>query len=437
MKTEPSRPFTRRDFLKAAGRGLAGTGAGLLILSRSAGAVPANDKIVTAHIGVGGMGKGHMMGFARYKDVEVAALCDVDEKHCAEALQRLKKAHPDTKAKCYTDFRRVLERKDIDVVTCATPDHWHALVAILAFQAGKDVYGEKPLSHNVAEGRAMLRACRRYNRVFQLGTQIHAGENYHRVVELVRSGVLGKIHTVHVWKSGGSPNLPFMPDQPPPKTLNWDMWLGPAPWHGYNPRRCHHVFRYYWDYSGGVFADFWCHISDLVFWSLRLKGPTSVSARGEQPKAGMATTPAWIDVDYDFPNLKYYWTTKPPDLPGTEGMSIGAYFIGTKGSLVADYGMRKIFLDGKVLMDIPDVPVTIPRSPGHHRNFLDCVKTRELTESNLEYVHPMTIPMHLGNISYRLGRKLRWDPDKEQVIGDEAANRMLSRPCRAPWSLPA
>jgi predicted dehydrogenase len=409
---------------------------GLCLGSGRARAVSPNEKIVVGHVGVGGMGNAHVDWFASFPDVETAAICDVDETHRLSTLARLKQWRPDTRAEPYADFRRVLERKDIDVITCATPDHWHALVTILAFQAGKDVYSEKPLSHNWAEGRAMVNAGRRYGRVFQLGTQIHAGENYHRVVELVRSGVLGKIHTVRIWKEGGSPGLGFPPDQDPPPTLDWDMWLGPAPWRPYNPARCHFTFRYFSDYSGGDFADFWCHIADIVFWALEPTGLRTISARGEEPLDGIADTPRWIDVDYEFDDLKVHWTTRAPDVPGAAGRGIGAQFEGTRGSLVTDYGSRVIFLDGQELYDLPEVPQTLPRSPGHPRNFLDCVKSRALTESHLEYVFRMTTPMYLGSISFRLGRPLTWDPEREQFVGDEAANRLLSRPYRAPWRLP-
>jgi len=411
-------------------------GAGLLVRPGRARAVSPNEKIVVGHIGVGGMGNAHVRWFASFPEVEIAAICDVDETHRLATLRRLQKLRPDNRAKPYADFRRVLERKDIDVITCATPDHWHALVTILAFQAGKDVYCEKPLSHNFREGQAMVKASRRYGRVFQLGTQIHAGQNYHRVVELVRSGVLGRIHTVRLWKTGGSPGLGYPRDEPPPPTLDWDMWLGPAPWRPYNPARCHHNFRYFWDYSGGVYADFWCHIADIVFWALEPTGLRTIQARGEEPSDGIAETPRWIEVDYEFDGLTLHWSSRPPDVPGAAGRGIGAQFEGTEGSLVTDYGSRVIFIGGEQLTDIPEVPQTIPRSPGHQRNFLDCVKSRARTESPLDYAFRMTTPMYLGAISFRLGRKLTWDAEREQFIGDEVANRLLFRPYRAPWWLP-
>jgi len=421
----------RREFLHKAAAGAAG----LTLISRGLGAAPPSDRIVTAHIGLGSMGTGHLHWFAAFPDVEIAALCDVDETRLADRMKELKGLRPGSRAVAYSDFRRVLERGDIDVITCATPDHWHALVAISAFQAGKDVYGEKPLSYCPEEGRVMQETLERHGRVFQLGTQIHATENYHRVVELVRSGSLGKIHTVRLWKTGRSPGMGFPADRKPPATLDWDMWLGPARYREYNPALCPGTFRYFLDFSGGVYQDFWCHIADVAFWALEPGGLKSVSARGEPPWDGIADAPGWIEVDFAFEGLDLHWTTDPPDVPGAQGRQIGACFEGTRGSLVCDYDSLEVRLDGEVLPDLPDVPKTIPRSPGHQRNFLDCVKSRTQPESNLPYVRRMTLPMHLGLIAWRLGRKLEWDSQAERFVGDPAADYLLSRPYRSPWKL--
>ena len=275
-KLKNSRDLGRREFLRKA----AVSAAGLTILSRGLGAVPPSDRIRVAHIGLGSMGRGHMNWFADFEDVETVALCDVDGNHLAERMKELNEIRPDNRAEAYRDFRRVLDRGDIDAVTCATPDHWHALVAVLAFQAGKDVDGEKPLSYCPAEGRVMQENLESNGRIFQLGTQIHATENYHRVVELVRSGLLGKIDTVHLWKTGGSPGMGFPSNRQPPASLDWDMWQGPARQTEYNPAKCHGTFRYFLEYSGGVYQDFWCHIADVAFWALEPKGLRSVSARG-------------------------------------------------------------------------------------------------------------------------------------------------------------
>jgi predicted dehydrogenase len=383
------------------------------------------------------MGGGHVKWFLGHKDVRVDAICDVDSRRAAEKLAWVHKRYKNNSAKSYGDFRKVLDRKDIDAISTATPDHWHALVTCEAFKAGKDAYSEKPLAYCYREARAMETLAKRHSRVFQLGTQIHAGDNYHRVVELVRSGALGKIHTVHVWKTGGTGVIARVPDQTPPPQLDYDTWLGPAPKRPYNRNRCHFNFRYYQDYSFGVYADFWCHISDIVFWSLKLGAPSTIAARGELQTQGMADTPKWIDVDFEFPGLKYHWTSRRPKAaPGKIGGGIGAYFVGTKGGLVCDYGNRGVYLGGKERGDLPSVRKTVPRSPGHQRNFLDCVKSRKRAESNLPYAVTMTAPMFFGRISLLLGRALRWDPKADQFIGDDAANRMLGRVYRAPWKLP-
>ncbi len=430
--------FTRRGFFRRTARAAAGYGLSVAFARDLFGAVAPSDQVVTGHIGVGGMGSTHLNWFSSFPDVRIAAVCDVDAGHLRRARNRLAKKRPKDKVDTYRDFRELLERPDLDAVSVATPDHWHALITIHAFEAGKDVYCEKPLCYTLLEGRAMVEACKRNKRVFQLGTQIHAGENYHRVVELVRSGILGDIHTVRIWKTGKPPFLPVVPDSDPPPGLDWNMWLGPRPYRPYNRNRCHFNFRYFWDYSGGVYTDFWCHIADVAFWALKLGAPKRVEARGALNTKGMAETHEWIEVDFEFDGLSLHWTSSVPDVPGAKGRGIGACFEGTKGHLVTDYGSRALFIDGKRVPgdDVADVPRTVLRSPGHQRNFINCVKSRKLTESNLPYAHNMTTPMHLGLISFWMGRPLRWDGRKERFVGDPEADRCLIKAFRAPWSLP-
>src|SRR3954469_25930391 len=412
-----SNTINRRSFIKQGGTAALGF-AFNPTMSRK---VAPSDKVRIAHIGLGGMGNNHMKWFAALPEAEIVALCDLDENHLNDTFKTLQTLKPGTKADLYGDFRRVLDRKDIDAITCATPDHWHAQIATLAFQAGKDVYGEKPLSYDIGEGQMMLRNLEKHKRIFQMGTQIHAGDNYHRVVEIIRSGAIGKVHTVRLWKTGLPPDLGPAQIQTPPKTLNWDMWLGPAPYTEYTPQRCHFTYRYFLDYSGGVFADFWCHIADVMFWSLEPQQLKTVSAKGEAPR-GFNDAPLWLDVDYEFDDLNVHWTHIPPDVPGAAERGIGAFFEGDKGTLICDYDTREIRIDGKVLTDIPEVPKTIVRSPGHQQNFIDAVKSRKPSESNLEYARKLTIPMHLGIISYRLNRKLEWDSEKEHFVGDKEAD---------------
>ncbi|MDQ3279611.1 MAG: Gfo/Idh/MocA family oxidoreductase [Bacteroidota bacterium] len=420
----------RRQFIKQGSL----SALGFAFLPRFTRKVAASDRVRMAIVGLGGMGNQHLKWFAALPEVEVVALCDVDKEHLERALQTLSNLQPQSKAQGYTDFRQVLDRKDIDAISCATPDHWHAQIATLAFEAGKDVYGEKPLSYDVGEGKRMLKAMNRHDRVFQMGNQIHAGDNYHRVVEIIRSGELGNIHTVRLWKTGAPPDLGPAKIGAPPPTLDWDMWLGPAPYTDYTPQRCHFTYRYFLDYSGGVFADFWCHIADVVYWSLNPQGLKTIEARGQAPQ-GFNDAPQWLDVDYTYDNLNLFWTHEPPDVPGAAGRGIGAYFEGDKGTLICDYNSRSITINGETVQDLPNVPVTLERSPGHQQNFINAVKSRVQPESNLEYARRMTLPMHLGLASYRLGRKLDWNSNKEQFVDDKEANGLLHREYRKKWDL--
>jgi predicted dehydrogenase len=405
-----------------------------LILQKSTKAAP-SDIVRIAHIGLGPQGNAHMGWFNALPDVRIVALCDVDRIRLEETAVKLKKINPEANPDLYTDFRKITDRKDIDAITCATPDHWHALIAVSAFGSGKDVYGEKPLTYSIAEGKAMLKNLERNRSVFQLGTQIHAGENYHRVAELIKSGKLGRIHTVRLWKTGGSPGLGFPPDQAPPETLDWDRWLGPAPWSNYTPVRCHGTYRHFLDYSGGVFADFWCHIADIMYWSIEPAGLSSIESRGERPTDGIADAPAWIDVDFKFRDLDVFWTTTPPPVPGADKMHIGAHFIGEKGTLTCDYNTRIITFGNESVNDLSEVPQTIPRSKGHPANFIEAVKSRQQPESNLAYARIMTLPMHLAIISFRLKKRLQWDSAKEQFIDCDEANQLLFREYRKPWKI--
>jgi predicted dehydrogenase len=422
--------FTRREFIhKSAASAFAFT-----ILPSLISKGGPNDRIRIAHIGLGGMGNQHMKWFAALPEVDIVALCDVDQLHLDNTMKSLKEIAPANTATSFQDFRHILDRKDIDAISIATPDHWHAQIAMLAFQSGKDVYGEKPLSYDVHEGQRLLKKQKRYDCIFQLGTQIHAGDNYHRVVELIQAGTIGKVHTVRLWKNGFSPGMGRPTAQNPPPTLNWDMWLGPAPYSEYFPEKCHLNYRYFLDYSGGVFADFWCHIADVVWWAINPTGLKTITSRGEKTD-GIADAPKWLDADFEFDGLKMYWTTNPPNVPGASQRGIGAYFEGEKGTLICDYDSRSITINGETVTDIPQVAQTLPRSPGHQQNFVNAIKSRTQPESNLAYVREMTLPMHLAIISWRLGRKLTWNAAKEKFRDDDDANALLSRPYRKAWDL--
>lgn len=426
MQDKINNPGRRKFFQKSAA---AVAGFSILPNLVSLGAI--SDRVRIAHIGLGGMGNAHMEWFSALKGVDIVGLCDLDPDHLNNTAKKLDKLEK-KKFKTYEDFRRIIDRKDIDAISIATPDHWHGQIAMLAFDSGKDVYGEKPLSYDIREGQVMLQYLEKNKRVFQLGTQIHAGDNYHRVVEIIRSGAIGKVHTVRLWKDSVSPGLGHPKIKPAPSY--WDMWLGPAPEVDYFPERCHFTYRYFLDYSGGVFADFWCHIADVVWWAIDPKGLKSVRSWGE--KTGeIADAPKWLDCEMQFDGLTLHWSTKPPDVPGAAGRGIGAWFEGDKGTLICDYDTREININGEKMKDLPNLKPFIELSPGHQQNFIDAIRTRKQPESELSYARKMTLPMHLALISWRLGRKLEWDSEKEEFIQDSEANSMLSRPYREKWNL--
>lgn len=418
--------MTRRELLALAGSAPA-------FLQNGFGA---NDRIRVGFIGVGGMGTSRLNGFLKQPDMEPAAICDLDSDRVAKAVERVKSARNLTPVP-HADYRRVLDDKSIDAVCIATPDHWHALPAIHAAQAGKDFFVEKPLTYSIGEGRAMVKAARAHQRITQMGNHIHNDlPNYRRVVELVKSGVAGKVQRVSVWKTGESKGIGAPPDGPAPATLDYEMWLGPAPRRPYNANRSHFQFRYFWDYSGGMFIDFWCHITDVVYWAMDLKAPKTVAAVGRRELTDdNAETPNFLEVQYEYPGVNVVWSLNPQGPPAFENWSIGAAFQGTEGTIVTNYGEHKLFVKGKEVTDFRRPAPSIPDSPGHIREFLDSVKSRKLTTCDVAYGHQLTKGGHLGNIAFRTGRRITWDDDREQIVGDKAAQKLVTRKYRKPWKL--
>ena len=425
-------PVTRRVFLGAAA-GLA------TVIHRPALAqvAPPSDRIRLAVIGVGNMGTGRLQQFMTHPDVEIAGICDVDARHRDAAIALVQKTRgvaPPGEG----DFRRLLTRKDIDAVAIQTPDHWHAITAVRAMEAGKDVFVEKPLSYSVAEGRAMADASLRHKRVTQMGNHIHnTGGNYRRVVELVKSGALGRIDRVQCWRT-------FSPvaanDEPAtrPAELDYDFWLGPAPARAYTPLRSHLTFRNFWDYSGGTFIDFWCHIMDVAVWALDLQAPRSVSALGGRFYLQDTTeTPDTLDATLEFPNLLCSFTLRPAPPAGFTHMGgIGCIFEGTEATLVTNYATHEVWVKGALAPDFPRPAQSIADSPGHLREFIDAIKARQLeTTCNVRYGHRLTKLGLLSNIAYRTGRRLAWDDARERFVDDSEANRYLSRKFRKPYAL--
>ncbi|AMY10561.1 Inositol 2-dehydrogenase [Luteitalea pratensis] len=423
---------SRRVFLGAAA-GLA------TVIHRPLFAQPAapSDQIQLALIGVGGMGTGRLKEFMTHPDVRIAAICDVDGRHrdAAIALVRSTLGYaPPGEA----DFRRLLTNKDIDAVAIQTPDHWHAIAAVRSMEAGKDVFVEKPLSYSVAEGRAMADASTRHARVTQMGNHIHnTGRNYRDVVEIVQSGTLGRIHRAGCWRTWNAALTNNEPATEPPE-LDYDFWLGPAPKRPYHPLRSHLTFRNFWDYSGGTFIDFWCHIMDVAVWALDLKAPRSVSALGGRFVVNDATeTPDTMEAMLEYPGLIVSFSLRPEPPPGFTHMGgIGCVFEGSDGTLVVNYTKHELWVKGKLVESFTRPAQTIPDSPGHLREFLDGIKARNIeTTCNVRYGHRVTKLGLLSNIAYRTGRRLQWDDSRERFVGDGDADKHLSRKFRKPYAL--
>lgn len=427
-------PVSRRVFL-----GTAAAGLGFAALHRPVFAQQsANDAISLAMIGVGGMGTGRLRQFLQHPDVRITAICDVDRRHVDRAVGIVEAARSE-KPQGFSDYRRVLDARDVDAVAIVTPDHWHAIPTVHAFEAGKDVFVEKPLSYSVAEGRAMADASTKYKRVTQMGNHIHNDfPNYRRVVELVQSGKLGRITHVHIWKTTNTePTKSNNPSTCPPE-LDYDMWLGPAPKRPYDPLRCHYTYRNFWDYSGGIFIDFWCHIVDVATWALDLHGPRSVSATGGRYFVKDSTeTPDVLEAVLEYPDLMMLFSLRRTPLSGFEHIGhLGCVFEGTEASLVTNYTTHEVWAKGKKIEDFPRPDPTIPDSPGHLREFLDAIKTRNLeTTCNVRYGHRLTKLGLLSNIAFRTGRRLHWDDRRERIIDDDDANKYLSRKFRKPYKL--
>jgi predicted dehydrogenase len=397
--------------------------------------VPPSEKITLGFIGTGGMGTGLINTFKGFPQVQIAAVCDVHEPHRLRA-QSASGGSPEA----YGDFRRFLDRKDIDAVVIATPDHWHAIIAIMACQAGKDVYCEKPLAHRIQETRAMVTAADKARRVTQMGNLIHAGKNYHRVVEIVRSGVLGKITKTRVWMAADRRGLGRPADGPPPPGCDYDFWLGPAPLRSFNPNRFTFNWRYFWDYGGGILMDFCCHIVDLVHWAMDVDAPRTISAvGGRYALDDNAEVPDTLEVAYEYQKgddkFLMVWSQTDANPHGIEGQGLGIMFQGTEATLVADYEHYRI-IPTKKGGKIDEPPVTLPRSVGHHREWLDAIKSRSQCSCHFDYGHRLTSVGHLGNISLWTGEKLRWDPVAERITNHESANQFLTKEYRKPWTLP-
>jgi len=453
--TTNSTGINRRDFVKT-------TAVGLTALSASR-VLGANERINVGLIGFGLIGRFHMSALTSQPDVQVTAVCDVHKGRVEQAAE-MAGGSPAR----YGDFRKLLEDKNVDAVYVATPDHWHALMTMMACAAGKDVYVEKPTTLFVREGRWMLDVARRTQRVVQIGTQNRSGPPFQKAHELIQQGKLGRIVSATNNNSRNvSPGFGNPPDQAPPPDLDYDLFLGPAPKRPYNPNRSIYHFRWFWDYSGGQATNLGQHSLDLVHWMLGVKAPKSVYSHGGRWfLEDNCEVPDTQDVIMEYPGFTVTCQYREATA-GRGGLGMGGLTLyGTYGCLPISRSGFDLHGDPKVnpnnmvagILGVKGHPVggpqLEPETKGdswtesvsddsgdaikdyarHGRNFLDCVKSRQQPLSDLESGHQIATACHLSNISLRLGgRKLVWDADKEQVVGDKEANAMLVRPYRAPW----
>ena len=427
---------TRRQVLKS-GVGLAaGAVATPYMLTRPArggpDTHPANDRIGMGFIGVGGMGRGHLGNFLQFPDVQVVAIADVFDQSRNAAIKMVREAYGQD-IPAYSDYRDLLARKDVDAVLVATPDHWHALTAIHACEAGTDVYCEKPLSYTIREARRMVDAARRNATVFQVGSQQRSCNNFRLACELVRSGRIGKVQSVRA-TIGGGPVCDWEPNTSPPPGLDWNFWLGPAPWAEYTPKRCISDFRWFYDYSGGKMTDWGAHHNDIAQWGLGMdtSGPVKTEpVSAAFPTRGLFETALSFHVRHTYANGVVLETV-------SHGRN-GVRFQGTDGWIEVGRGWIEAG-DPAILKDpLGPGDVHLYRSPGedalgHERDFLNCVRTRKRPICDVEIGCRSATICHLGTIAIRTGRTIQWDPEKEEIVNDPALGRWLDRPYRAPWS---
>jgi predicted dehydrogenase len=446
--------ISRRTFVKTTVAGVSALSAGRVL--------GANERINVGLIGFGLIGRFHLAALKEQPDVQVTAVCDAHRGRTDAAAEMA-----GTNPARYADFRKLLADKNVDAVYIATPDHWHALMTMMACAAGKDVYVEKPLTLFVREGRWMLEVARRTKRVVQVGTQNRSGPPFQKARELIREGRLGQIVSASNNNSRNvSPGWGNPPDGAPPPELDYDMFLGPAPKRPYNPNRSIYHFRWFWDYSGGQATNLGQHSLDLVHWMLGVRAPKSVySAGGRWFLKDNCEVPDTQDVIMEYPEFTVTCQYREATA-GRGGLGMGGLtFFGTKGCLPISRSGFELCADPKAnpnnmvasILGVKGHPVGGPQlepeekgqlwtTPGqdnsgdaikdyarHARNFLDCVKSRKEPVSDLQSGHEIATACHLSNLSLRTGRKLVWDAEKEEIVGDREANAMLVRPYRAPW----
>lgn len=439
----------RRTFLKGA------ASAGLMTAASYRNILGANERVRVGCIGIGLIGKRHLLDFLSQPDCEVAGISEVYEPRLTEGIETAAEKQ-NSKPEGFKDFRRMLESKNIDAVVVSTPDHWHALMTILACAAGKDVYVEKPLSLFIDEGKWMIEAERRYKRVVQVGTQQRSGKHYQECVELIRNRHIGEMRSARLSSFRNiTPGFTKAVGQQPLSESDWQMWLGPAPYVKFDINRCIYHFRWFWDYSGGQTTNLLAHNIDIVQWATGVQ-PKSVAAMGGRYSlTEIGETPDVVEAIIEFPGFVATWSCREMSAGGAGGTE----FFGTKGMLKIDRAGMEVIPDKLIPADnqIPSftAPRTVTPNPQprttpvkrdgfeqvrdqfvpHVRNFLDSVKSRRPTVSNLTASQQTNVTTHLVNIAQKLKRTIRWDDERQQITGDSEAMGMMTREYRRQWEI--
>ncbi len=439
----------RRNFLKGA------ASASVMTAASYENILGANDRVRVGCIGIGLIGKRHLLDFLSQPDCEVTGISELYEPRLTEGIETAAEKQK-TKPEGFKDFRRMLDSKNIDAVVVSTPDHWHALMTILACAAGKDVYVEKPLTLFIDEGRWMIEAEKRYKRVVQVGTQQRSGKQYTECVDLIRNQHIGEMRSARLTSFRNiSPGFTKPVGTQPMSETDWQMWLGPAPYTKFDANRCIYHFRWFWDYSGGQTTNLMAHNIDIVQWATGAK-PKSVAAMGGRYSlTGLGETPDVIEAIIEFPGFLTTWSCREMSAgqPGAGSTS----FFGTKGMLRIERSGMEVIPDMMIPAEnlIPSftAPRTVTQNPQprtqaikregfeqvrdqfvpHVRNFLDSIKSRQPTVSNLQTSQQTNITTHLVNIAQKLKRTINWDAERETIIGDKEAARLMSKEYRAPW----
>jgi predicted dehydrogenase len=432
----------RRDFIKGAGAALTTS----LFTARVKGA---NDRVAIAFIGMGRMGLGNLSHAMAQPGVEVAAVCDVYEpalERAVAASARGPQGEPDArpKARAVRDFREILRDKSIDAVCIATPDHWHAYMSVEACKAGKDVYVEKPICVAVEEGRKMVQAARKHNRVVQVGTQQRSGIHFQKAAKLVRSGELGKITFCRTWNYGKQKDegIGNPPDSEPPAGLDWDLWLGPAPKRPFNPNRwgvdpkAFSHFRWFWDYAGGMMTDWGIHLLDIVQMAFDEMAPAAVTALGGKYfLTDNRETPDTLQVSYEYPGgFVATYENRETNAQSMFGRNYGILFHGTRGTLFVDRSRYEVIPEKGSDLQALEEKSSNNHGRAHWENFLSCMRTRQKPAADIEIGHRSTSTALLGNVALRSKLRIDWDGRQETTAQGEA-RKYLRREYRNPWKL--